>query len=188
MNAPARLPVLVAAYPSFAEFQVTPALYVLRDHIEVTVAGPDRSPLRSECGLRVLPDAAWQELDAPAFALAIVPGAPDMRFACESAGLLDLLRRCAAGGAVIGALSGGPLVLHYAGLLAGRDYTTSIRPRDRATIGLDPARYRESDVVGDGPVVTAKGHAALAFAVAVTRLLGIEVPQGRVDYLRGVHP
>jgi hypothetical protein len=46
--------VLIAAYPEFAEFQILPFLYLLRDHVDVITAGPDRDVLRTECGLNVV--------------------------------------------------------------------------------------------------------------------------------------
>lgn len=184
-----RLNVLLAAYADFAEFQILPCLYLLRERATVVTAGPDRNPLRSECGLTVVPQAGWDELHEPSFALVLVPGAPDMQAACEAPRLHALLQRCAARGALFGATSGGALVLHFAGLLAGRDYTTSITAEGRATLGLDAARYREVPVVADGNLVTAKGYAALDFAIAVARRLGVEADvRGRIDYLRGAKP
>lgn len=183
MGAPAPLQVLVAGHPGFADFQVLPCLYLLRNHATVTVAGSDRRPVLTECGLSVVPDASWDELEAPSFALVLVPGALDMQPACEAKELLALLQRCAARGAVFGATSGGALVLHFAGLLAGHDYTTSIPREGRDELGLDGGRYRETMVVSDGPLVTAKGYATLQFGIAVAQRLGVDV-SARVEYLR----
>ena len=107
-----------------------------------------------------------------------------MRGACESPALLSLLRRCAARGAVIGATSGGALVLHFAGLLAGHDYTTSIPSEGRNELGLDAARYREQAVVVDRNLITAHGWATLPFGIAAAERLGVDVGK-RATYLRG---
>src|SRR5215831_20408144 len=99
--------VLIAAHTGFAEFQILPCLQLLREHVDVITAGPDRNAVHTECGLNVVPDTSWDELEAPSFSLVLVAGALDMRGACESPRLLALLQRCAARGAIIGATSGG---------------------------------------------------------------------------------
>lgn len=183
MDADQRRPVLVVVYPNFADFQLLPCLFLLRDHALITTAGAYRSPVKSECELTTLPDTTWDELLSPEFALVLVPGAPDMRAACESPRLLALLQRCAANGAVIGATSGGALVLHFAGLLKGHSYTTSVAREGCRELGLDMTRYRDAPVVTDRELVTAKGYAALEFGEAVARRLGLDVTR-RIDYLR----
>jgi len=176
--------VLIAAHTGFAEFQILPCLQLLREHVDVITAGPDRNAVHTECGLNVVPDTSWDELEAPSFSLVLVAGALDMRGACESPRLLALLQRCAARGAIIGATSGGALVLHFAGLLAGHDYTTSIPPEGRAALGLDATRYRETAVVTDGNLITAHGWATLPFGLAAADRLGLDVAK-RAMYLRG---
>lgn len=186
-DAAPRPPVLVAAHTGFAEFQILPCLALLRGHVRVVTAGPTRGPIATECGLRVVADLAWDELPAPSFVAVLIAGALDMRSACESPALLALLRRCAEGGAVIGATSGGALVLHFAGLLAGHDFATSIPREGCAELGLEMTRYRDGPVVADRALVTAKGYATVEFGLAIAQRLGFDVAQ-RAAYLRGTKP
>lgn len=166
---------LLLVYPGFAELQVAPALDLLRGEVEVVVAAPARGAVRSEGGLAVLPEATWEELAGQPFAAVLVPGAIDLKAAYHHAALPALLAAAASGAEVVGAICGGPMLLHSAGLLDGRRYTTNFSAEQRALLGAPEGSYVDDELVVDGRLITARGHAHGRFGLAVAEALGIDV-------------
>lgn len=165
--------VLLCIYPQFAELQVAPALDLLRGHADLTVAAATRDPVPSEGGLSVLPNAAWPELRGARFDALVLPGAVDLKQAWEDTTLHDALRDLAPRTRVIAAICGGPMVLHAAGLLRGRRYTTNFTAEQREFLGVSGAEFVDDDVVIDRDLITARGHAHGRFGLALAEALGI---------------
>lgn len=95
-----------------------PVLRFREDGHQVTVVGPDRdATYKSRLGYPVIPDVAPVEVTAEDFQVVVVPGGDAADRIAANAGMLDLVRRAAASGAVTAALSSGRVVLEAAGLL-----------------------------------------------------------------------
>ena len=152
-------------YPDFAEYQIAPALEALRGRVTLTVLAAAASAVRGEAGLRVLPDLAWGEAVA-APALALLPGALDLRAPATDEPLLACLRRWAVQGTRLAAICGGPVVLHAAGLLEGRRYVVGMSQEQRRQLGMAESGYTDEPVVRDGNIVTASAAAGDDFARA----------------------
>lgn len=180
--------VLLLVYPGFAELQVAAALDLLRERAALTVAAQRREPVRSEGGLAVMADATWGEVRGQRFDAVLVPGAVDLREAWQDDTLAALLAEAAQAATVVGAICGGPVLLHRAGLLAGRRWTTNFNAAQRASLGVPEAGWVDVDLVRDGPFVTARGHAHGRFALAVAEALGIDAAPLRRYVLQGAEP
>jgi transcriptional regulator GlxA family with amidase domain len=123
----------------------------------VTIAEEDRPALAAN-GLRVLPDHTLA--DAPPLDVLVIPGGMGTREQVNNGPLIDWVKSAAANATWVTSVCTGALVLHAAGLLAGRRATTHwaaldlLRDRGDVTV-LENTRY-----VRDGNVVTAAGVSA----------------------------
>jgi len=123
----------------------------------VLVAGR-REPVRCHKGLRVVPDCVYA--DAPPLDVVLLPGGMGSRAEMGNPVLLDWLRKTAPRCRWVTSVCTGALILHAAGLLAGRKATTHwsavpmLRDLGGVTV-LERTRY-----VRDGNVVTAAGVSA----------------------------
>lgn len=187
-DAAPRPSVAVLVYPGFSEFEVTVALALLARTHDVVNVGLDRGPVRGEGGLTVLPERALAEVDPTAFAAILVPGSADMFVLKDRPDLDAFLRAAHAGGALLGAICGGPYVLGRAGVRDGRPYTVTFTAEQRAFLGVFPEEgFEYRDVVRAGKVVTAQGHAFAEFGLTVAEALGAIVNvEGARTFYRGL--
>lgn len=124
----------------------------------VTIA-ERREPVRCAKGLRVLPDCDFQ--DAPELDVLLVPGGQGTRAEAENPRMLDFVRKAAGRCRWVTSVCTGSLVLHAAGLCAGRRITThwafvpTLRELAPDATVLERVRY-----VRDGNLVTAAGVSA----------------------------
>ncbi len=177
---------LLVVYPGFAELQVAAALDLLRGHTALTVATKERAPVRSEGGLQVQPDASWRSLIDRRFDLLLIPGAVDIELAFNDADLRALLRAAAPHAKLIGAICGGPMILAGAGALGAHRYTTNVSRELRAFLGAPETQFVDADLVLDGKLLTARGHAYGRFALAVATAMNIDTAPPARYVLQGV--
>lgn len=86
--------------------------------------------------------------------------------------LFSLVRAMAARKALLAAVCSGPYVLARAGILADAPYTVTFTAEQRDFLGcFDEAQFRYEPVVPHDNVITAQGHAFVAFGLAVAQHL-----------------
>ncbi len=89
-------------------------------------------------------------------------------------------------GALLAAICSGPYVLAQAGVLAGRPYTVTFTKKQRDFLGcFDEERFRYKPVMQDGNVITAQGHAFVAFGLAVARHLRGDLSRETAAFYEG---
>jgi 4-methyl-5(b-hydroxyethyl)-thiazole monophosphate biosynthesis len=129
------------------------------------IAGPD--PVVGSRGVRLIPDAAFGDENLATFDMLVLPGGgPGTQTLCRTEEVLDAVRDFTAAGKTVGAICAAPLVLHAAGVIAGRTVTCfpGVGPQ------LKGARVLADRVVIDGQLVTSQGPGtAMAFALALIR-------------------
>ena len=129
------------------------------DRVTLRLLAESRDPVRCHKGLRVLPDAGADEIDA--LDLVLVPRGVGARPLMRRPDLHAWLRALAERGTLVTSVCTGALVLGAAGLLDGRRATThwgsldELRAVSPAIIVVDDARF-----VDEGSVVTAAGVSA----------------------------
>nr|WP_281376927.1 DJ-1/PfpI family protein [Deinobacterium chartae] len=160
-------------YPGFSEFEVTIALTLLAPKYRVVNVGLTLEPVVGEAGLQVLPQVTLEQ-GFPEDAVALlIPGCPDLSVLLHAEALFERVRTLHARGTLLAAICAGPYVLARAGVLEGRDYTVTLARPQREFLGVfDASRYRYQDVITDGHLITAQGHAFAAFGLEVARHLG----------------
>ena len=132
---------------------------------EVTVAGLKEGPVTAARGVKLLPDAVLDKVDAAAFDILVVPGgARGVEHMTKDARVLETIRVFHKAGKMIAAGCAGPLVLQAAGILDGRTVTSHPDVEARIT----KATRIDQDVVIDGHIVTSQGAGtSLKFALAI---------------------
>ncbi|MGH7622579.1 MAG: DJ-1/PfpI family protein [Gemmatimonadaceae bacterium] len=130
----------------------------------VVLVASRMSPVRTEWGLTIAPDATFD--DAPAMDLVCVPGGWGVNALLEDAALLDFLRERAAHARFMTSVCSGSLLLGAAGLLHGYRATTHWMSIDLLRMfGAEPVAER---VVRDRNRITGAGvTSGIDFALVV---------------------
>jgi 4-methyl-5(b-hydroxyethyl)-thiazole monophosphate biosynthesis len=141
---------------------------------EVAVVGLSEGAVRASRGVRLLPDALLDEVDASAYQMIVLPGGNGgtERLSTDER-ILQVLRDFNNDPAkVVAAICAGPLVLQAAGIL--RECLVTCHPGARPS--LTSGRYIDSAVVVDGRLVTSQGPGtSFAFALKLIELVeGVE--------------
>jgi transcriptional regulator GlxA family with amidase domain len=123
----------------------------------LTIAQEER-PVRCAKGLRVLPDATFA--NAPPLDVVLVPGGMGTRREVANPACLAWLAATAARCTWVTSVCTGTLLLHGAGLLAGRRVTTHWSFLEQLEARGGVTVLRDTRYVRDGNVVTAAGVSA----------------------------
>ena len=136
---------LLVLFPGCILFETALATELLHPHLPVEVATPDGEAHASSSGLTIAADHALADVDPARYRAVLIPGG-DVESVLENDALSELLRRALDGGAVVGAICAGPLLVARAGLLAGRRFIHGFK--DWHTDFLAPSW--EGAELGDG--------------------------------------
>jgi protein DJ-1 len=154
------------------EMEVVICVDVLRRAgISVFLAGvgEETRMVTTSRGVRIAPDGAWDPAEASRFDALVIPGgiggSQAMR---QDESVKQVLREFMGAGKIVASLCAGPTVLHDAGVLAGRTYTSHPNSRSELTEGT----WVDQPVVRDGNLVTSQAPGtAFAFALALVDIL-----------------
>lgn len=140
--------------------------------------GEETRMVTTSRGVRIAPDGAWDPAEASRFDALVVPGGiggtQTMR---EDASVKQAVRDFLQAGKIVAALCAGPTVLHAAGVLAGKTYTSHPSSREDLTAGT----WVDRPVVRDGNILTSQAPGtAFAFALALVEALDSAATAARV--------
>jgi len=143
----------------------------------VTAAGMHAGLVTASRGVRLQPDASWDELDLASFDIIVIPGGRGAETLAADERLLMAVREFKSEGKWLAAICAAPVVLHAAGVLDGLSFTCY-----PSTAGeIKTGHWRDEKVVVDGRVVTSQGPGtAFDFALALIRLVDGGEVAGRV--------
>lgn len=129
------------------------------DGVDVFTLAASADPVRCAGGLRVLPDAAWEQ--AGKLDVLVYPGGQGTRRQLDDTEVHDWVRAQQRTGTLMTSVCTGALVYAAAGLLRERPATTHWRSLDLLA-SLDPTIdvRRDERYVDDGDVVTSAGVSA----------------------------
>lgn len=156
---------LILLAPGVEETEAVTIIDVLRRaKVEITAAGLEEPLVEGGHAIKIMADTVLAEVAERSFDLVILPGGMGgTNNLLASEGVLALLRRHAAQGALVSAICAAPLVLEKAGLLAGKKAT--IYPGLEEKL-LSAAQIAAGRVVEDGNIITSQGPGtAMAFAL-----------------------
>lgn len=137
--------------------------------IEVTLAGPSRSPVTGEHGYRINLDLPLHQVNPSDYEMLILPGgkSPEGLRLCEEA--VDLTRTFMDEDRYVLAICHGPQLLISAGSLQGKSATCAAGIRD--DLRMAGATYRDEPVVIDGNLLTSRGVQDLPILMQKTMAL-----------------
>lgn len=161
--------VLCLLTEGFEEIEtVTPVDLLRRAGAEVVLAALGEGiHCTGRCGIVLHADAKLVDVDPTDFDLLLLPGGPGVQRLRAEGRAASLACDFAKSGRAVAAICAAPLVLHDAGLLAGRAYTA----HDSTWELLAEARGGERVVV-DGALITSRGAGtALEFGLALIEFL-----------------
>lgn len=130
----------------------------LTKKLDVMTLAPTMDPVHCAKGLRVLPDCGFNE--APPLDVLLVPGGEGTRRAESVPGLVGFIRDAAPACRWVTSVCTGALLLHGAGLLAGKRATTHWAHLDQLEERGNVTVVRDARYVRDGNIVTAAGVSA----------------------------
>lgn len=160
--------VLCLLASGFEEIEtITPVDLLRRAGVEVTVAALGESLLvTGRSNITMQADTLLGQLDTGAFDLLFLPGGPGVKGMREDGRPAALAREFASAGKAVTAICAAPTILHDAGLLTGKAYTSHFSVRNELTAATDER------VVVDSGVITSRGAGtALDFGLELVRAL-----------------
>ena len=135
--------------------------------------GEETRMVTTSRGIRIAPDGAWDPAEANRFDAMVVPGGvggtQTMR---EDESVKQAVREFLLAGKIVASLCAGPTVLHAAGVLAGKTYTSHPSSREELTAGT----WVDRPVVRDGNILTSQAPGT-AFAFALALVEALESPE-----------
>jgi putative intracellular protease/amidase len=140
--------------------------------LDVVAVAETDGPITTMGGVRISPDMLLDDLDPTSSDVLILPGAEfwdaggGEAFAAAAAGFLDA-------GVPVAAICGATAGLARAGLLDGRNHTSSAREYLAATGYAGGDHYIDARAVVDGDLITAGPQSPVQFACATMGRLGL---------------
>ena len=186
--------IAVLLYDSFCYFEISVALEILAlAGKEIVVFGKYKEPIRSEEGLRILPDNTIEKLIIDEFAALILPGAADIREAIEDEQIIKFIRKFE--DKVMGAISIAPILLVKAGLLNGKPFLAGVNKDElfeegfseedlTEMIGWDDnlrIPVAEGYIISDN-IITSVSYNFVKWALGFGKMLGIDIPGENFGY------
>ena len=160
----------VMLYDGFANFEVVMPMYLLKTACQVKTVGMTKDAVKSLEGLTVIPDMIVEEVRLLEEDVLIIPGGdPEVLNGQEA--FYDLIRQGNDAKTLLAAICAGPVHLAKAGVLEGKEYTTS-HPHDEAS-PFDPDLYVKKNVVVDDHIVTAQPSGYVEFGIVLGQLMDI---------------
>lgn len=161
--------VLCIITDGFEEIEtVAPVDILRRAGVEVVVASLSQSiHVTGRNHITLHADGTLDAAGGAAFDLLLLPGGPHVKALREDGRAARLAAEYHAAGRPVAAICAAPTILHDAGLLAGRRFTSHNGVRDEL-----PAGRVDEPVVRDGLLITSQGAGtSIAFALSLVRLL-----------------
>lgn len=161
--------VLCLVFDGLEEIEtVAPVDLLRRAGVEVVMASVNGAEwVTGRCGISLRADAALEQVVGESFDLLLIPGGPGIGDLRGTGRASALAREFHDAGRPVAAICAAPAVLHDAGLLAGRRFTSHAGVRGELTAAL-----ADEIVVEDDGIVTSQGAGtAVDFGLALVRKL-----------------
>ena len=137
---------------------------------KVVAAGLATGVVTAARGVRITPDCPLADAGADDFDALVLPGgAKGVENLRKDRRIVESVRQYSSADKLVCAVCAAPLVLHQAGILAGRRVTS----HPSVALELNQSEWIDAPVVVDGNIVTSQGAGTtLAFALEIIRRMG----------------
>lgn len=162
--------VLCLITDGFEEIEtITPVDLLRRAEVEVVIASLDGAAVTGRSGVKLVPDAGLEAVTGQDFDLLLLPGGPGVKALRADGRAAGVAKNFEAAGRKIAAICAAPLILHDAGLLEGRRFTS------HSSTWEELPDAEDERVVEDGLFITSRGAGtALDFGFALVEYLAGE--------------
>jgi putative intracellular protease/amidase len=175
----------VAVYDTLADWEVGHAIAHIRSaayqhtpgRYEVRTVAESSEPVTTMGGMRIVPDLTLDDLEPADSAMLILPGATKWDTPGGNAQFAATARKFLDAGVPVAAICGATFGLAREGLLDERDHTGAAAAYLAASGYAGGARYRETEAVTDGNVITAGPTNPIEFAREVLAMLDVYTPE-----------
>ncbi len=178
----------VLIYNNFCNFEFSVALEILAMKGKpITIFAKTLEPIKSEEGLRVLPEKTIDQLDLEEYDSLILTGASNILEAFEDESIIEFIKKFNDKNMIIGAISIGPVLLLKAGILKGKPFMIGSNPEDLYEVDFteDDLKYmigwNESikNPVEDGyiitdNIITSVSYDFVKWGIAFCKMIGVE--------------
>ncbi len=177
--------VLLFIYPTCAQYEVAVTLSLLRDSHDPVTFSLTKEPVPSEEGVQLLPHLSLEEVEVNDYDALIIPGG-DMEGLKDAAPLFELIRALYEQKKYLAAICSGPYLLARAGLLQDRPYTVTFSREQRRFLGcFNEAGFSYQPAIQDDAVLTAQGHAFVAFGLRLEEQLSAQPSESARAFYTG---
>lgn len=160
----------VLIYEGFVQFEVVLANNFMKTKGDIITVGKDMNEVLSHEGFKTIPHKTIDDIDIEEVDLFIIPGGfPDILI--NNTKLHKLLKELNSKNKVIGAICAAPIHLAKAGILNGRNFTTTLPVEE--FYEFNECNFKNRDIVVDKNIVTAKANAYVDFAIKLGELMDI---------------
>jgi len=170
---------LIFLFDGFAEFEVNIAsLFLISKEFEIITATVDGKTVTGEGGFLCQPHVAIEHIEVADYEVAdyevfIVPGGHIFNH-LENEKLLSIVNELHKQNKWIACICAGTSLLHAAGVLNKKKFSTSLTPDEKQLAHLHEWKYKQNkDVTVDGKIITAVGSAYVEFATEIMKRLNL---------------
>ncbi|MGE7850608.1 DJ-1/PfpI family protein [Bacillus paramycoides] len=165
---------LIFLFDGFAEFEVNIAsLCLISKGFEVITATVDGTTVTGEGGFLCQPHVSIGHIEVVDYEVFIVPGGHIFHH-LENEQLLSIVSELHKQNKCIAGICAGTSLLHAAGVLNEKKFSTSLTPEVKHLAHLHKWEYKqEEDVTVDGKIITAVGSAYVEFAIEIVKQLNL---------------
>lgn len=182
----------VLIYNQFCNFEFSVALEMLvMEGKPITIFAKEISPVKSEEGIRVIPDKTISELKIEEYDSLILTGAMDIREAFDDNDVIDFIKIFIDKKVIIGAISIAPILLLKAGVLKGKRFMAGVNKEELEDlfeegfteedlaymVGWDDSIKKpieEGYIITDN-IITSVSYDFVKWALGFGKLIGIEM-------------
>lgn len=160
----------IMIYEGFVNFEIVLSMHLLKTAGEVKTVGVDDKWCKSAEGLTVVPDMTMDQVSFGEEDVFIIPGGNPAVLDGNEA-FYKLIRQANDKEICLGAICAAPIHLAKAGVLADREYTTSLNVQE--VEGFNADMYVHQNVVVDEHIVTAQPTGYAEFAIVLGQIMAI---------------
>ncbi|MED0991055.1 DJ-1/PfpI family protein [Bacillus nitratireducens] len=165
---------LIFLFDGFAEFEVNVAsLFLKSKEFEIITATVDGKAVTGEGGFLCQPHVSIEHIEVVDYEVFIVPGGHIFHH-LENEQLLSIVSELHKQNKWIAGICAGTALLHAAGVLNMKKFSTSLTSDEEQLAHLHEWKYKQKkDVTVDGKVITAVGSAYVEFAAEIMKQLNL---------------
>ncbi len=161
----------VLIYDEFRQFEIVLVCYFMKaSQGEIITVALDERDISSFEGFHTQPHKLLSQVHVEDVDIFVIPGG-DPKMMYNNPILNTFLTELHTKGKYIAAICGAPVHLAKAGILEGRQFTTSLIKEHRED--FRGGVFKDEDVVIDGNIITAKPNAYVDFAIEIGKIMNI---------------